>query len=144
MFVTQDIEQYRKMFMQVQRHEGKRLDLHKCPAGKWTIGYGHNLEANGIPEHIANDLLQWDLIQAEIAVKKHLHVERLNKPRLAVLINMAFNLGISGLLQFKNFIYYLSMDNYERAADEMLDSRWAMQVGGRAKELAEQMRTGEW
>jgi len=144
MFVNDDIDQYQKMLVQVQRHEGKRLDLHKCPAGKWSIGYGHNLEANGIPEHVANALLQHDLIQAETLVRKYIPVERLNKARLAVLINMAFNLGIHGLLSFKKFLYYLSMDNYQRAADEMLNSKWAKQVGGRANELAEQMRTGEW
>lgn len=135
---------YQKLISQAKRHEGKRLDLHKCPAGYWSIGYGHNLEAKGISQAIADQLLLEDLAEAETAVRKLIPIERLNDARVGVLINMAFNLGMSGLLQFKRFLYYLAMDDYERAADEMLDSRWAMQVGGRAKELAEQMRTGEW
>ena len=135
---------YQKLISQAKRHEGKRLDLHKCPAGYWSIGYGHNLEAKGISQAIADQLLLDDLAEAETAVRKHISIEHLNDARIAVLINMAFNLGMAGLLKFKLFLYYLSMGDYERAADEMLDSRWAMQVGGRAKELAEQMRTGEW
>lgn len=138
------MKSYEPLINQVKRHEGLRLDLHKCPTGYLSIGYGHNLEAKGITEKTAEFILLDDLADAEEQVRKHIHVKRLSDARLGVLINMAFNLGIHGLLGFKQFLYFLSMDDYERAADEMLDSRWAMQVGGRAKELAEQMRTGEW
>mgnify|MGYP001452057523 FL=1 len=116
---------YEPLIAQLKRHEGERLDLHKCPAGYWSIGYGHNLQAKGISKDIANLILLEDLADAEEQVRKHIHVKRLSDARLGVLINMAFNLGMHGLLGFKQFLYFLSMDDYERAADEMLDSRWA-------------------
>ena len=116
---------YEPLIAQLKRHEGERQDLHKCPAGYWSIGYGHNLQAKGISKDIANLILLEDLADAEEQVRKHIHVKRLSDARLGVLINMAFNLGMHGLLGFKQFLYFLSMDDYERAADEMLDSRWA-------------------
>jgi lysozyme len=59
-----------------------------------------------------------------------------------VLINMAFNIGVGGLLKFKNTLAHIRSGQYELAATEMLDSNWARQVHGRAKELALQMRHG--
>ena len=57
---------------------------------------------------------------------------------------LAFNLGISGLLKFKKMLAALLQLDYSMAASEMLDSKWAEQVGSRADDLAKQMRTGEW
>ena len=57
---------------------------------------------------------------------------------------MAFNLGVSGLITFKNTLRLISVGHYYEAAEEMLNSKWARQVGYRAEELAEQMRTGEF
>jgi lysozyme len=61
-----------------------------------------------------------------------------------VLVNMAFNMGINGLLGFKHTLELVRTGNYADAADAMLNSKWAEQVGPRAKRLSEQMRTGEW
>ncbi len=55
---------------------------------------------------------------------------------------MAFNLGMAGLLKFQKMITAIGCMDYGGAADEMLDSRWARQVGRRAQRLAEMMRTG--
>lgn len=57
---------------------------------------------------------------------------------------MCFNLGIAGLLKFKKFIAAVNDGFFELAAKEMLDSLWAKQVGNRAIELSEQIKTGEW
>ena len=70
-------------------------------------------------------------------------------PRAEVLLNMAFNLGVDGLLKFKNTLAMLRAaieghTSYARVADGMLNSLWAKQVGRRADELARQMRTGEY
>jgi len=70
-------------------------------------------------------------------------------PRAEVLLNMAFNLGVNGLLNFRNTLAMLNAairgnGNYDRVADGMLASRWARQVGRRADELARQMRTGQY
>ena len=56
---------------------------------------------------------------------------------------MAFNMGIGGLLGFRKFLAELQDRHFEAAAKEMLDSRWAEQVGRRAEELAQIVRTGE-
>ena len=64
--------------------------------------------------------------------------------RLAVLVNMAFNLGITGLAAFSRTLAHVAAGQYAEASTEMLASLWAKQVGNRAKELSRQMRTGEW
>lgn len=64
--------------------------------------------------------------------------------RQAVVLNMAFNLGINRLMLFRRMRGAYDGGDYERASIEMLDSRWADQVGRRATELAQQMRTGQW
>jgi lysozyme len=65
-------------------------------------------------------------------------------PRQAVLLNMAFNLGVGGLLGFKRALGAMRIEDYARAGTEMLDSTWARQVKGRAAELARQMMLGVW
>ncbi|AJQ94264.1 glycoside hydrolase family protein [Gynuella sunshinyii] len=67
----------------------------------------------------------------------------LDQCRRRVLINMAFNLGVNGLLKFKNMLAALANRDFSRAAVEMLDSKWARQVGKRAEELAREMETGQ-
>jgi len=62
--------------------------------------------------------------------------------RQRVLLDMAFNLGISGLLKFKRTLKAIRAKQYEKAAEMMLDSRWATQVGQRAKRLSKMMATG--
>lgn len=63
--------------------------------------------------------------------------------RAEVLINMAFNMGVKGLLKFRRMLDAVRADDYDKAATHMLDSRWASQVGRRAVELARQMKTGQ-
>jgi lysozyme len=64
--------------------------------------------------------------------------------RRGVLVNMAYNLGVTGLLSFKKMLSAYKKGAFVEAAQHMLDSKWAKQVGDRAKRLAEQMRSGEW
>jgi len=70
--------------------------------------------------------------------------KQLSQPRFGVLVNMAFNLGIHGLMSFRRMLAALQTGDYEAAAVEMLSSRWARQVGSRANRLAEQMREDQW
>jgi lysozyme len=60
-----------------------------------------------------------------------------------VLVNMGFNMGVTGLLQFHNTLHYIENHQWEQAAEGMLNSAWARQVHARATRLAEQMLTGE-
>lgn len=126
-----------------KRFEGLRLKPYTCPAGKLTIGYGHNLDDNGITEDIAVRLLDADLMTAEREVRQRFtHFYKLNEARQFVLVDMAFNMGIAKLMTFKKMFAALAKDEYPTAAREMLNSKWAVQVGNRAKALAEIMKSG--
>ena len=149
---------YKKMLAQLERHEGKRLTAYLCTAGVLTIGIGHNCLAwpvkgvtkvgDRITEEQCRDLFCLDVGRFEGLLSGSLPwIDRLKvnqPPRYAVLLNMAFNLGIRGLLGFKNTLKLVEAGQYQAAAAAMLDSKWAGQVKGRAKELAKQMECGEW
>lgn len=147
-----------KMIKQLKRHEGLRLSVYKCTAGRDTIGYGYNIDANplnlsnyeinqmrekGITKEIANTLLNVQVAQIEKMLSVDLdYFDGLTDARRAVLINMAFNLGFKGLYSFKITLAMVKAGDYALAAKNMLKSRWAEQVKGRAVELSEQMATG--
>ncbi len=128
----------------IKQQEGLRLKPYLCPTGHLTIGYGHNLE-NGITPQIAEVLLATDIAFAQIEVGGKLPwADTLDEVRRFVLVNMCFNLGSTKLLTFKKFLAALQKRDYQTAAKEMLNSRWAEQVGQRAKKLAEMMQQGEY
>ena len=129
---------------QIKKHEGYKRHPYYCTGGKLTIGYGRNLDDAGIDEEEAEQLLAKDVQEAKVGVSRRMDTSKCNDPRLAVLVNMAFNLGLNGFMEFKNMIRHVENGNYEQASIEMLDSRWAKQVPNRANELAQQMITGEW
>ena len=68
----------------------------------------------------------------------------LNEPRKAVIVSMIFNLGFPRFNKFVNTIGFLEDGLWEEASEEMLNSKWAHQVGNRAIMLSRQMATGEW
>lgn len=128
---------------QLKRHEGFRSKVYKCPVGYLTIGYGRNLETNGITKEEAEYLLQKDVEKIEKKLLEKLPwMSELEEPRRAVLINMAFNLGITGLLKWKNTLECIKEGEYMAAATSIRQSKYARQVGNRAKELANQIETG--
>ncbi len=136
-----------RLIEQLKRHEGFSSKPYRCTAGRLTIGYGRNLDANGITEEEADRMLSSDLADVIQALCVRLPIYNdptVSHVRLSVLDNMAFNLGVSGLLQFKKMIAAFEKRDYDTAAKEMLNSKWAKQVKGRAVELSEQMRTGKW
>jgi lysozyme len=136
------------------RDEGLRLYVYDDATGKPivpgtfvkghpTIGIGRALDTHGITEEECGVLFRDDID----AVAKQLHDAMpwafdLDDARLDVLLEMAFNMGIAGLQKFKNTLADVQAGNYAKAADEMLESLWAKQVGARAQRLAQQMRTG--
>lgn len=125
----------------VKKHEGLRLKPYRCTQGKLTIGYGRNIEDNGITEAEASFLLDNDIKTAEKECKSRFSwLNRLDEERRGVIIEMCFNLGIDRLLGFKKMLLACSRGDYAAAADEMLDSLWARQVGQRAETLADLMK----
>lgn len=135
---------YESLLQQLKRHEGLKLKPYKCSEGYLTIGYGRNLETRGITAQEANEMLLNDVSEVEEALHRMGFLSDPSDVRRAVLINMAFQLGVGGLLKFEKMLSAYLDGYYELAAKEMLDSKWAVQTPNRAKELADQMRTGEW
>ena len=115
--------------------EGLRLKLYTCPAGKLTIGYGYNIEDLGIPQEIADRLFEISYLQAQKDAKTYLgHIwDHIGQTRQEVITDMSFNMGLSRLSGFKGVKKALANLDFAKAADEMLDSKWARQVGKRAR-----------
>ena len=125
------------------RDEGLRLKPYVDTVGKVTIGIGRNLTDNGISEGEAYAFLENDLDKVEEALDRSLPWWRgLDAVRQEVLQNMAFNLGIGGLLGFKNTLAAVRAGLWTNAARGMRASKWARQVGARAGRLASAMETG--
>jgi len=128
---------------QLRRHESYRKHAYRDSEGVLTIAYGRNLDANGISRLEARLMLRNDIADAEEECKRRFEFfGDLEGIRQEVLVNMMFNLGWPRLKKFVKMIAALEKQDYEMAGAEMLDSKWHRQVKGRAKELAEQMRTG--
>jgi len=123
--------------LQLLNDEGMRLFPYTDTVGKLTIGVGRNIEDVGISKNEAMVLLENDLKKVIGQLNDKIPWwTRLDSVRQEVLINMAFNLGINGLLGFKNTLTAIAEGRYKDASKGMLDSKWAKQVGKRAERLA--------
>jgi|TARA_R110000787_G_scaffold35837_1_gene91782 lysozyme len=146
-------------------HEGIVLSVYQDHLGINTVGIGRNLDDrgitdgellfmnktmddiydNGLTEEEAYYLCMNDIaiVEKELLASKPI-VNRLNAVRQMILIDMAFNMGVPRLMQFKNMWLAIEKVNYLLACEEMIDSRWAGQVGSRAMKLSVAMKNGEW
>ena len=133
---------------QLLREEGAESCAYQDSLGFWTIGVGRLIDSRkggGLSPDEIDMLLENDIKRNYEAVLAALPwMEKLNDARQAVLIGMAFQMGIGGLLKFKRALGSIEDGQYSEAAMEMLDSLWAQQTPERAKRLAKQMETGEW
>lgn len=133
-----------KLKAELERDEGRRSKPYEDTEGILTIGVGWNLEERGLPQDIIDRLFDLSISEAERdAMALFPQFGDLDTARQRVLVNMAFNLGRTRLSGFKKMIAAVHGGDYETAADEMLDSKWARQVGKRAERLADMMRRGE-
>lgn len=128
---------------ELTRDEKEMLTLYKDTVGKYTIGVGRNLSDRGISHDESQFMLDNDikLVESDLNSKLSWWVN-LTDSRQRVLANMCFNLGINRLLGFKNTLEFIRTGQYDKAAEGMLQSLWAKQVGARAVRLAEMMRAG--
>lgn len=127
---------------EVMEHEGFRAKPYRDTEGVLTVGFGTNLE-EGISYGDATSMMVNALEARMIDCQKLPVWGNLNAVRKGVLLNMAYNLGMNRLRGFERMFRALASGDYEQASKEMLDSKWATQVGERAKTLAERMRTGK-
>ena len=126
-------------------HEGLELKPYHCTADKLTIGVGRNIQDRGITEDEARYLLKNDIkiVEDELLTRQPV-VAGLDSVRQRVLVDMGFNLGLPILMKFQNMWSAIENEDYHEAARQMMDSRWASQVGRRAERLAQAMSSGEW
>ncbi|MEC4725817.1 glycoside hydrolase family protein [Shewanella sp. D64] len=118
------------------QHEGMMLKPYRCTAGKNTIGVGRNLDDVGISQEEALMMLANDIERLELRLSYRLPwIATLSESQQLVLLNMAFNLGVGGLLRFKNMLAALERQDISSTQHEMLNSRWAGQVGKRCDDL---------
>ena len=134
-----------KLIEQLKIHEGFRSNVYTCSGGKKTLGYGRNLEDIGISEEEAEMLLKNDIYEATNQLLNAFpFMATFSDVRISAMINFTFNVGIGTVRKFSNTIEYLKNEDWEAAADEMMDSKWAEQVGNRAIQITEQIRTSRW
>lgn len=162
---------YQKLIQQLKQCEGEKFTAYLCTEGYWTIGIGRNLETNGLTDaechmifgeilpkdeaierlkkqkitpHQSETLFMNDLAKVEEACYRNIKMTG-NDARRAVIINMAFQLGIAGLLKFKKTIAFYESENFADAAEELIDSKYAREdTPERAQLMREQMLTGVW
>jgi len=117
--------------------------LYKDSVGVYTCGFGRNMQSKGLSYPEALILLKNDIDECEQELLSNIpFYKNLDAPRQVVLLNMCFNLGLAGLMEFKNMLQLVSKGQYQIAAQEMLASLWAKQVPERAKTLADIMEKG--
>ena len=146
-----------KVIEQLKRHEGLRLCVYDDATGKEvkkgsrliglpTIGVGRLLtDARGLTTIEVEMLLENDIeIVVDELNRNAPWWNDLNEARQAVMLNLCFNLGWPRLSLFENMLDASEKGDWERAADELMDSKWFSQVGLRGLELVEQLRMGAW
>lgn len=134
-------EQVGKLRRSLVFHEGYRNFPYMDTLGNLTIGIGYNLSNRGLPDEWVNDQYFRDVSYFYSQLHNFSWFHMLNTDRQIVLIDMAF-MGWKKFLEFKELIHSLEVFDYDKAADEMLNSEWAKQVKGRATTLANAMKTG--
>ena len=127
---------------EIKKHEGFSSAVYKCSEGYDTIGYGFAIKDLVLDKDVAELILERKLkdLQEKIASRFGWFY---NAPKIVkdVVTNMCYQMGITGFSHFKNTIYYLETEQYEEAADEMLDSLWHKQTPSRSNELSDIIRS---
>lgn len=122
-------------------HEGHKNFPYTDSVGKLTIGIGYNLTDRGLSDDWVTAQYNADVTYFYNQLSELSFWKKLNPDRQIVLLDMAF-MGWKKFLGFKKMLAALEIGDYNKAADEMLNSLWADQVKGRAVDLANAMRTG--
>jgi lysozyme len=146
-----------RVIEQLKRHEGLRLYVYDDATGREirkgsrvqghpTIGVGRLLtSARGLSTIEIEMLLENDIEVVVDELNRNVPWwNELNESRQAVMVNLCFNLGWPRLSLFENMLDAAEKGNWDRASDELMDSKWFSQVGLRGLELVEQLRTGAW
>ena len=131
----------------LKRHEGVRSHVYLCSAGYETIGVGRNIAESGLG--LSDDEIEYLLANDIRRVRDELDdtyfwFAALNEARTDARIDICFTLGLTRLRGFVKALEAMSREQFDIAADEFMDSKWSEQVGSRALEVTEMIRTGEY
>ena len=128
----------------LRRHEGEEQFPYTDTQGKITIGVGHNLTDNGLPDHIIEALFQWDIGIARNELDRiHPNWRGYTPKRRDCLVELVFNMGAPTLQTFVKMWAAIEAEDWPEAAAELLNSRWAVQVGPRrSATLADMLEDG--
>ena len=121
----------------IKQEEGFKGIVYKCTEGFDTIGYGTRLP---LSEKEAEMILEYRLNILKDNLSGSLYMLDIDKKAWDILYNMVYQMGVKGVLNFKNMIKALEAKDYKRAGDEMLDSKWAKQTPARANRLSKAMK----
>jgi len=134
----------------IRKHEGLKLKAYPDTEGYLTIGYGHCLDAHNekdpgsITQEQADKYFETDFAETvKICETVVPHWVDLDEVRKAALLDLTFVVAW-GLLKFVKLLSAVKCQDWERASAEVLNSKWARQVGKRSKEVAWMLKTGEW
>lgn len=138
-----------ELIRQLKADEGVKPQAYEDHLGYLTIGVGRLIDdrkpGSGLRSYEIDFLLQNDIDdRIEQLTRRLPWFQNLDDARKGVLLNMAFQLGVDGLLEFKNTLKFIENGDYKRASDNMLLSKWATQTPERARRMAKQMATGAW
>lgn len=134
-----DLEKLKAMLRQ---HEGVRERPYRDVIGRITVGVGRNLDDKPLKPIEIDFMLNGDMADALADCNRFAWYSALSDGRQLAIADMMFNLGATRFAEFAKLIDAIQSGDYDRAADEMLHSRWAFQVGQRARDLADMMRAG--
>jgi lysozyme len=126
----------------LRQDEGYELKPYTDSVGKITIGIGHNLTDRGISHGMVLELASDDILEAyEFTRMMFPSLDQYSDPRKQALISMMFNLGPTKFKQFEQMAHAIKAGEWDTAAKNALDSRWAIQVGDRSNRIAKLLRT---
>tara|TARA_Y100000593_G_scaffold35327_1_gene69162 strand:- start:976 stop:1380 length:405 start_codon:yes stop_codon:yes gene_type:complete len=129
------------LLKKIKEHEGFRSRVYKCTEGYDTIGYGFAIKDLELDEDIAEEILLRKLEKLIKRIRdKFDWLDTVPHEVQGVLVNMSYQMGVTGVSKFKKALHAMQMFQWKIAADELLDSRWAKQTPNRAKELSDIIR----
>lgn len=126
----------------IASEEGFEPNKYICPTGFMSIGYGFNIDVIPMPKEVADLWLSLIVRDMKKRLAQFDWIGELNEARQVVLYDMAYQMGINGMLSFTNMINSLRAEKYCEAASHLLDSKYARQTPGRASRNAEILRSG--
>ena len=139
---------FNELIEMLKVHEGVETYAYKCSENKTTIGVGRNVDKNGglgLSDDEVDYLLQDDINRIILELdSEYSWYSDLDDVRQNAMIDISFNLGQTRLRAFKKALAAMSEGDWDEAADQFMDSRWSEQVGIRAKNLTEMIRSGAY